>query len=217
MTGLAGSREADGAVIGIRRAVELRRVAAKTVGGDALKTSIHVTRCALDRHMRSGQAKARQGVVVEACALPLVQRMARLAVGTNVRRAVIERRCGLVVQRMTGHAGRAQPAECPAGGASVTGLAVRCGMRSHQRKPVGMPLHALDLHVPSSYGVAILTGDAELPPVYVGVAGRTCTAHIREDRFHMTAHATDSLMPAEKREACLHAVIEVRETPDGFP
>jgi hypothetical protein len=166
--------------------------------------------------MRSCQAKACGGVI-EPGALPLIQSVAGLAVGARICRAMIKRRCGLVVDRVTRDTLRAHPCESSTGGAAVTGFAVSHGVRPYERKPVRMPLSRFDLNTPAAYGMAVLAGRSKLSPVNVCVAGRARSADVREHRFHMTIHAGHGLMLAEKREACLNTVIEVRKAPNGLP
>ena len=62
---LTRRRETCGAMIRIGGAIEIRRMAAKTVRSRSLKNSAHMTGSALDRGVSPHQPEARGGVVVE--------------------------------------------------------------------------------------------------------------------------------------------------------
>ena len=67
-------------------------------------------------------------------------------------------------------------------------------MSAHQREAVEVILNRFHRDVPAIHGVALFAIGAELSPVNVSVAIRTCGAHILEHQLRMTLNALDFLV-----------------------
>jgi hypothetical protein len=138
--------------------------------------------------------------MIERGALPPVHRMALLAGGGQVRRAMIHRASPFIVGPMTGIASRIKTFEDAGGCAAVAGFASCHCVCTHQREPVLMLPHRLYRHSPAFYRVAVLAITTELPPVYVGMTCRALASYVREDFTYMAQTALHFFMHPPQRE-----------------
>ena len=166
--------------------------------------------------MHSCESKVREFRVIELHALPVVDRVAVLALRRKSCRNVV-RRSGLLERfLMTGVALNRQPLELPHSRALVTVGAVQSRVTSYQREPVVMLFGALVKDAPALHCMTLFTARAHLPAMNVGMAIGTVGPHVCEDRLGVTLGTGHSLVLAAQRIlGCV--VIEFRNRPNGLP
>ena len=111
VAGLACRGESCRHMVGIRRRLVNRSVAAVAIGRNTRVVIVDVATRASHRRVRSGQRKSRR-VVVEGGAVPVDRVVAQLAGSGKTELNMVDRRGRrVVVGLMTGHAGRARQTE----------------------------------------------------------------------------------------------------------
>jgi hypothetical protein len=117
---------------------------------------------------------------------------------------------------MTGIALSGKAKEDSGGGLFVALLALKCSVRTEERKTILVILHLLVGDVPTPDRVALLAIGTILATMDVGVAIRTILGYIGENRFHVALGALNFFMHPGERIFCL-VVIEFRDRSNGSP
>lgn len=212
---LAGLREGQSHVIGIRTFLIVGKVAAHAVGGRALESSSRMAGIAIECGVGAYQGKSGELEVVELGSEPIVHAMALLAAGWKTT-ADVAGFGGLEVLGVARIALCRKSLELPHRGALVARGTIQGRMRTHQGKAVLVLVDLLHRDLPSLDRVALFAGRAKLTLVDIGMAIGAFLSHVREHRLGVTLGATDPLMHAAQRKSGL-AVVELRNIADRLP
>jgi len=215
VAGLAGLREGQGNVIGIRAFLIVGQVTAHAVGKRALKSSPGMAGIAVQCGVGADQRKSSELQVVELGPQPIVHAMALLAARRKTAADVVGLG-GLKVLRMARVALSRKALELTDGRAGVARGTIQRRMRTHQGKAVLVLINLLHRDLPSLDGVALFTGRAKLAFVDIGVAVGALLAHVGEHRLGVALGATDSLVHAAQRKSGL-VMVELGDTADWLP
>jgi len=155
-------------VVGIRRIVIVLQVATDTLGGSPGESSAGVALHAIQMRMSTHQRETSQGVI-ESFA-PIVHAMARLALGRERSRLVVDCPGSVVIVEVAEYALGAEPPVQSYGCTLVAFFALGGRMRSQKREPVFMSIHAFCNLAPSPDRVAQLAIISHLPAMDVCMA-----------------------------------------------
>ena len=211
-------RKARRHVIGIRRALEIRHVAAHARRVGQIVITVHVTIGALPRRhcVQARQREVGHRVVIELRVQPVVGGVAGIASygepGADVVGVVRFAVVGLVA-RVTRDRHRLKPALRRS---LVAGVAIHRRVSSSEREAIIVILDLLYRDRPSSHGVALLTVGSQLPPVNIGVAILATLPDAAEYWLHVTLGAVHRLVHAAKGIPGL-IVIELGDSTDWLP
>ena len=214
---LAGLRKIGRDVVGIGRPLKILQMAgnARRAGQVVIVVDVTIGAQAGRNHVASGQRESGGGVV-ELCVEPTVGAVARLAGGGKLSGDVIGVGRALEFGRMAGIAIRGHGLELAVSRALVAGITLDGGMGPGQGKAVVVPLHLLNIDVPTFHGVALLAVGTELALVDVGVAILAALAHIGENHLHVTLGAGHRFVHTAQGIPGM-VVIEFGHGADGTP
>lgn len=215
VAGLAGLREGQCNVIGIRTLLIVGQVAAHAVGGCAFKSPSGMASIAVERGMGAYQGKSSELKVIELGSEPIVHAMALFAAGWKTS-ADVAGLGGLKGLRVARIALRGESLELTHSRALVARGTIQGRMRTHQGEAVLVLVNLLHRDLPSLYRVALFAGGAKLTLVDIGMAVGAFLAHVCEHRLGMALGATDPLVHAAQRKSGL-VVIELRNIADRLP
>jgi len=171
---------------------------------------------AIERCVHTSQCETRKFRVIKSHALPIVNRVAVLALSRKSCRYVVGRSCLLERSLMAGVALNRQALELSHCFALVTVRAIQASMTAHQREPVVVLFRALGDQAPALYRVTLFTVRAHLPAMNVSMAIGAIAAHVREDWLGVTLGTGNPLvLAAERIFGCV--VIEFRNRSNGLP
>lgn len=213
---LACLRQAQRNVIWIAGFLKVRQVAADAGGGRPGVFPSRVTSRAIQRGMHSGKSKARCFQVIECHILPVVDRVACLALSRKSRADVVGRSRLLERPLMAGVTLDGKALKLSDRFTPVTIRAIQSGVTTHQGKAIVVLFYSLVNDAPTLHGVTLFAIRAHLPAVDISVAIGAVRASVGEDGLGMALRAGDPLVQATQRVAgCI--VIKFRNGPDGFP
>ena len=216
MTILASLRKSQRHVIRVAGLLEIRQVAAHASRGRPGVFASRVASHAIQGRVHPCKSEACEPRMIKSHALPVVDRVAVLALRRKSCRNVV-RRSGLLERfLMTGVAHNRQPLELPHRLALVTVGAVQARVTSYQREPVVMLFCALGDQAPALYRVTLFTVRAHLAAMNVGVTIGAVGPHICEDGLGVTLGTGNPLVLAAQR-IFGRIVVEFRNRPDGLP
>ena len=213
----ASGREAGLGVIRVRRPVEILRMATEALRRQTLEQAADVTLRAICLNVGAGQGEARQRIMIETCVLPLIDRVARLALERYACRRVVEAPSACIVLLMAGDAFRAEPCVGSGRGPWVTRCALHRRMRAHQREAIAMLADLANGLLPTLHRVAVLATRAKLIAMDIGVAVRALDADILEHQASVAIVATHVLVHPAKRVRSLGVVVELGYSANRTP
>lgn len=155
------------------------------------------------------QRKARQRIMIEARVLPLIDRVACLALERYARRRMVKASRAGVVLLVAGYALGAESGVGSGGGSGVARCALHRRMCPHQRKAIAVLANLANGLVPTLHRVAVLAACAKLIAVDIGVAISALDAHIRKRQAAVTVIAAHILVHAAQWVRGLSIVVEL--------
>lgn len=186
-------------VIRVAGLLKIRQVAADASRECALVFAARVASHAIQGCVHASEREARELGVIKSHALPVVDRVAFLALRRESSGNVVGIRGLLERFLVTGVAHNRQPLELPHRLALVTVGAVQARVTGNQREAVVMLFCALGDEAPTLYGVTLFAVGAHLPAMNVGVTIGAVGSHVREHWLGMTLGTRNPLVLAAQR------------------
>lgn len=211
------ARESRRHVIRIRSPREIRRVTTEAIRRRPLKFSAHMATGARQIHMRPGQYKFCQTIVIEPRVLPTIGHVAGAAIGGKPRRTMIQRRGLVIVLDMTTGAIGGKPGEGAAGSSFVAAFATHRRMCSEQGKAVPMRLRGARVHPPALHGVALLALRPKLPAMKIGMAIGALGSRSGKYFRNVAGATRNTYVHPPQRVMGTSSVIELRRRPQRRP
>ena len=214
---IASLRKTSGHVIRIGGSLIVLEVAAHAsrAGQVVIVVDVAIGAHARRHRMASSQRKSNR-VVVESRVQPGVRPVAEAARRGEPARDVARVGGPLEICRVAGVTRRRHRLKLAGGCALMAGVAVHCGVRSCQGKPIVMLLDSLHRDLPAPNGVALFATRPELTPVNIGVAVLTALSDVREHGLDVALDARHRPVHAAQRILRL-IVIEFRNRPNRLP
>ena len=196
MTILASLGKPQRHVIRVAGFLKIWQVAADASGGSSRVFAARVTSHTIQGCVHSGERESRELRVIKSDALPVVDRMAILALRRESGGNVVGRSGLLERLLMTGVALNRESLKLSYCCAFMTVRAIQARMTGHQWETVVMlPCELVD-DAPAFYVMTLFTVPAHLPAMDVGMTIGAVSSHVREHRLGVTLGTGNSLMLA---------------------